>query len=161
MIRVPPCRRRAAVAVESALVYPVLFILLFGLIIGGLGVTRYQVVAYMAREAARFASVRGADWQVSMNQSSPTADQIGQNIVLPLAVAMDAAQLQTVVQWVNGATGDVSDWDSSTKATVTLTASGDVIANRVRVTITYTWFPELFLGGPVVLQSVCETPMCF
>ena len=41
-------RRRAATTVEAAFVYPVMFFLLFGLIVGGLGVFRYQTVACQA-----------------------------------------------------------------------------------------------------------------
>jgi hypothetical protein len=87
--------------------------------------------------------------------------QIAQTVVVPLAVAIDPTQLDTHVEWVNGATGAVVDWDASDKSTTSLTASGDPVANRVRVTITYPWYPEVFLGGPITLQSVSETPMSF
>ncbi len=35
------------------------------------------------------------------------------------------------------------------------------MANLVRVTVTYSWYPELFLVGPITLQSVTQTPMSF
>ena len=35
------------------------------------------------------------------------------------------------------------------------------VANRVRVTVTYQWYPGLFLTGPVTLRSVCEIPMSY
>jgi Flp pilus assembly protein TadG len=156
-----PRQRRGAVLVEAAFVYPLLFLLLFGLIVGGLGIYRYQAVACMAREAARYACVRGSDWQLTTDQPSPTQAQISQTVVVPLAVAMDTTQLTTTVQLVNGVSGAVTAWDSSNQATISLNANGQPVANRVRVTITYNWYPELLLGGPIVLQSVSETPMSF
>jgi Flp pilus assembly protein TadG len=153
--------RRGAVLVESAFVYPLMFLLLFSLIVGGLGVYRYQAVACMAREAARYACVRGSDWQIAENQPSPTQEQIAQTVVFPLAVAMDTNQLNTTVELIDGVSGKATPWDSSNQATTSLNAQGQPVANRVRVTITYNWYPELLLGGPIVLQSVSETPMSF
>jgi Flp pilus assembly protein TadG len=153
--------RRAAVALESAIVYPVLFVLLFGLIVGGMGVFRYQMVARMAREAARYASVRGGDWQTDTGQPSPTQAQITQDIVVPLAVSLDTQQLTVGVEVIDGVSGTVTPWDSSGKWPTSLNASGQPVANRVRVTVTYHWYAELFLGSPVTMQSVSETPMSF
>jgi Flp pilus assembly protein TadG len=147
--------------VEAAFVYPLLFLLLFGLIVGGMGIYRYQMVACMAREAARYAAVRGSDWQLTTNQPSPTQAQIAQTVVAPLAVAMDTTQLSTTVQLIDGVSGTATSWDSSNKATISLNANGQPVANRVQVTITYNWYPELLLGGPIALQSVSETPMSF
>jgi Flp pilus assembly protein TadG len=156
-----PCLRKGAVLVESAFVYPLLFLMLFGLIVGGMGIYRYQAVACMAREAVRYASVRGSDWQVTTNQKSPTQEQIAQTVVAPLAVAMDTTQLTTTVELINGVSGTATAWDNSNQATTSLNANGQPVANRVRVTITYNWYPELLLGGPIALQSVSETPMSF
>ena len=55
-------KRRGATLVEAAIVYSVLFQLLIGMIVGGLGVFRYQQVASLAREGARYASVRGTQY---------------------------------------------------------------------------------------------------
>src|SRR5437764_13265984 len=111
-------RRRGAVTVETAIVLPVLCLLVFGLIVGGMGVFRYQLVAFLSREAARYAAVRGADWQRDTGQASPTQRQIT-DTVAPMAVSMDPAGLTVRVQWVNGVTGDVADWDASGKAPAT------------------------------------------
>ena len=54
-----PDRRRGAVAVENALVLGVMFSLILGVIVLGMGVFRYQEMAYLAREGARWASVHG------------------------------------------------------------------------------------------------------
>jgi Flp pilus assembly protein TadG len=49
-------RRPGAVLVETAVVLPVVLLLLLGLLVGGMGVVRYQEVAHLAREGARYAS---------------------------------------------------------------------------------------------------------
>ena len=46
----PMMRRRAALAVETAIVLPVMVFLLLMLIVGGIGVFRYQQVACLARD---------------------------------------------------------------------------------------------------------------
>jgi hypothetical protein len=51
--------RAAVTAVECAIVLPVTFFLLFALVVGGMGVFRYQEVATLAREGARYASTHG------------------------------------------------------------------------------------------------------
>jgi hypothetical protein len=55
-------RRKGATVVESAVVYPVTFFIILALIIGGLGIYRYQEVAYLAREGARYAAVHGFNY---------------------------------------------------------------------------------------------------
>ena len=153
------CRRphrRAAVAVETAVVQSVIFILLLALVAGGLGVFRYQQVTSLAREAVRAASVKGADYAAQTGQSSPTQQQLLTNVVQPRAVGMDLTKLSIQVQWIDGTTGQVLAWDSSSKAVKTSSTS-----NRIRVTVTYQWSPEFLGAGPYTLQSVSEGPMLF
>jgi Flp pilus assembly protein TadG len=154
-------RRRAAMAVEAAVVYPVVVIVFLGLIVGGIGVFRYQQVACQAREAARWASVRGGNWSRETNQTSPTKQQILQQAVLPLAAGMDPSKITIQVQWINQATGAAVDWDSAGKDVGSMTAGQDYVTNTIRVTITYQWSPNLFLVGAINLTSTCEIPMSF
>jgi Flp pilus assembly protein TadG len=156
--RQPQQRRRAALVVEGAIVYPVLFLLLFGLIVGGIGVAQYQEVACQAREASRYACVRGSNWAKATGKSSPTAAQITSAAVLPVAAGMDESKLTVQVQWVNGVTGAAVDWDSSSKAPTTQTSKG-AVANLVRVTVSYQWFPDWGVVGPMTLKSVSEMAM--
>src|SRR5437588_12905089 len=102
--------RRGALLVESAVIYPALFFLLFGLIVGGLGIFRHQQVACQAREATRWASVRGARYQKETGQPSPTQDQILQNVVLPLSASMDPQKLAIQVEWIDATTGGAVPW---------------------------------------------------
>src|SRR5262245_32113567 len=109
VVRSRPGRRPGAVLVESAVVYPLLFLLLFGVIVGGLGVFRYQQVACQAREAARYACVHGADWQRETKQACPTAAQIREDVVLPLAAGMDPSKLTVKVEWIDETSGTACD----------------------------------------------------
>jgi Flp pilus assembly protein TadG len=152
-------RRRGAVAIETAIVFPVLVFLLLALIAGGLGVFRYQQTACLAREAARWASVRGSGWQQDTGQTCPTQSDIQTNAVLPLAVGMDPQQLSVQVQWVNGATGQAVAWDNSTRAPTSQNGNGNTVSNTVRVTVTYQWSPNLLAVGPLTFRSVSEVPM--
>ncbi len=154
-------RRRGAVAVESAIVYPVLFLLLFGLIVGGLGVFRYQQVACQAREAARYACVHGSRYQKEQKQPSPTADQVRTQVVLPLAAGMDPGQLTVQLDWLDEVNSTVTPWDQASRDPMGTTQQGQPVTHRVRATVTYQWFPELFLVGPINLRSVSELPMAY
>ena len=156
-----PRHRRGAVTVESAIVYPVMFLLLFGVIVGGLGVFRFQETALQARDAARYASVRGGRYHKETGNPSPTAAQIRQDVVLPLAGGMDPAGVAVKVEWIDETTGAAYDWDKSAKWPTGMTATGVAVTNRVRVTVTYQWCPELYIAGPLTLKSVSEIPMAY
>ncbi len=115
----------------------------------------------MTREAARYAAVRGADYQSETGSKSPTQAQIAQNVVTPMAVAMDATKLTVQVQVVDGVSGAVAGWDGSARRPTSSTATQVTVANRVRVTVSYPWYPEWLLVGPITLQCVAETPMSY
>ena len=69
----PPLRRgeRGAELAEMALMLPLALTLIFGIIEGGRAIHAYNNVAYVAREATRYAIVRGA---ASETQVATTAD---------------------------------------------------------------------------------------
>jgi Flp pilus assembly protein TadG len=151
-------RRRGSQAVEAAIVFPVLMFLLLALIVGGIGVFRYQQVALLSQEASRWAGVRGADFQKDADAPSPTQAQILQQAVLPLAVGMDPSSISLQVQWIDQGNAKITDWDSAPKYVKSQTPGGDWVTNTVRVTVTYQWSPGL-LVGPLTLTSCCEGPM--
>ncbi len=159
MIRRQP--RRAAVALEAAIVYPVVFLLLMLLILGGIGVFRYQQVALLAHEGARYASVHGEQWARTTDRRSPTEAEIRDQAVLPLVTGLDPKDITVHVEWVDQSSGAVMDWDDSSKAPTSKTSSGDDVTNRVRVTVTYRWTPWLFVKVPVDMKSVAEVPMSY
>ncbi len=55
--------RRGVVLAEAAVVYPVFLLFLLGTLVLGLGVFRYGQLSSLAWEGARWASVRGPDYQ--------------------------------------------------------------------------------------------------
>src|SRR5262245_34270227 len=64
--------RRGATVIESAFVYPVLLFLMIALIVGSMGVFRYQEVAFLAREGARYGSTHGAQYRSDAKQAVGT-----------------------------------------------------------------------------------------
>lgn len=158
MTRRNRAQRRGAVAVETALVIPVLLLLMIGLIVGGFGVFRFQQVACLAREGARWSSVRGGDYQKGANANPPTRQEIIDAAVRPLAVGMDPEKLDVRVEWIDRATGAAHDWDAATKDVRSITAAGEYVSNTVRVTVSYQWSPGV-LWAPVTVQSACEMLM--
>jgi Flp pilus assembly protein TadG len=141
-----------------AVVIPVLLLLMCGLIVGGIGVFRYQQVGCIAREGARWASVRGADYAADTGLASPTTQQIISNGVLPLAVSMDPTRITVQVEWIDQSSNTAWNWDASPKNVRSITATGEYVTNTVQVTVTYVWSPGIF-WDPMTLQSVTQMPM--
>jgi Flp pilus assembly protein TadG len=151
--------RSGAVAVEAAIVHPVMVFLLLSLIVGGMGVFRYQQVAGQAREAARYAAVHGSDWQKASDKPSPTEEEIIRDAVAPLAAGMDLKNLSVKITWIDRTTAQATPWDQASKDPVSLAKSGDYVTNRVRVTVVYEYWPPILWLGRLELRSVCEFPM--
>lgn len=151
-------RRRGAAVLESAMLLPVVVLLLAGLIVGGFGVFHQQQLLCMAQEAARFASVHGAQRSFDTDDEPATADGIRAAAVVPLAAGMDPAAVAVRVQLVRTGPGTVEDWDASRKEAKSLNANGEYVTNFVRVTVTYTYDPG-FLLGPVPMGRTAEFPM--
>ena len=154
-------KRRGVVAIEGAVVYSAFLALVFMLVIGGAGVFRYQLVAALASEAARFGSVRGSAFADETQSASPTAQEIYDRAVAPLVIGMDRSKLTLRVEWINTTTDEVFDWDAAPKRPYNQSTTGVVETNRIRVTVLYRWFPECFLGGPLTMTAVTELPMAF
>jgi Flp pilus assembly protein TadG len=143
--------RAGMTVVESAVVFPVTFLLILGLIVGGLGVFRYQEMASLARRAARYAAVHGAQYARDTGNPAATADDIYNNAIKPYAASLDLTKLTYAVSY---------SADNS-PATVSV-QNGNVVnvTNTVTVTVTYNWVPEAFLGG-ITLTSTSVLPMAY
>lgn len=155
MIRRTARRRRGSVITESAIVLPVLLLLIIGTLVGGFGIFRYQQIALLAREGARYASVHGGQYQRETGNSAATQQDINNNAIVPYAVNLDLSQLSCKVNWQfnnmpygwdPGASNP--DYDKPTQNTVT-------------VTVYYNWFPEAYLIGPIVLSSTSVMPVSY
>ena len=143
--------RAGMTVVESAVVFPVTFLLILGLLVGGLGVFRYQEMATLARRAARYAAVHGAQYARDTGKPAATPDDIYNNAIKPYAVSLDLTKLAYSVSY---------NADNS-PATVSV-QNGTVVnvTNTVTVTVSYNWVPEAFLGG-ITLTSTSVLPMAY
>ena len=157
-MKLPTTHQRGAVAAETAIVLVVLFLLFIAFYVGGMIVFRHQQVASLAREGARWASVRGADYTLDTLSDGVSAAQIREAGVLPFAAGMDPANVTVDVEWIDKSTGTAHAWDSVRRDVRSITHGGEYVSNTVRVTVTYTWSSGFF-GEPHVQQSRCEMPM--
>ncbi|MDW8222069.1 MAG: pilus assembly protein [Gemmatales bacterium] len=144
-------RRRGGALLEFALVAPLVFLLLFGLIIGSLGVYRYLQVAALAREASRWAAVHGAHYCQEHGQPAITAQDVFQRAIVPRAVGLDVGQLSCTVVW---------NASNSPYQVVVQNDQVVTVANTVTVTVRYRWIPEALLGG-ITLTSTSVSPIYY
>jgi Flp pilus assembly protein TadG len=167
--RFPHRRRRGATVIEGAIVYPVTFFLMLALLVGGMGIFRYQEVAHLAREAARFASAHGGQYaqqNAGATTPGPTVNEsyLINNVIKARAVSLDPTRLTVQVN-INTASGSY-DWDNTAAtynrwpySTVIQNNTVVPIQNTVSVTVSYSWMPEMYLTGPINLQSTSVMPM--
>ncbi|MBP3958456.1 pilus assembly protein [Gemmata sp. G18] len=158
MLLAPSPRRTGATAVETAIVLSVLFLLVCGLIIGGIGVFRHQQVTCLACEGARWASTHGGEYEKEPNTSAVSLQQIIDQAVTPKTVGMNPADVSVKVEWIDRSTDTAWDWDSAPRDMRSITPMGEYVSNTVRVTVTYRW-PAGMFWGTTTMQSVCELPM--
>jgi Flp pilus assembly protein TadG len=166
-------RRRGVHALECVLVFSLLTLLVVGLVVLSMGVFRYQEVAYLAREAARYAAVHGGRYQQENatainNGTLPNVNDsyLTNNIVKAKAVALDTSQLTVGINF-NMSSGSY-DWDDTADNAQRWPSSQKTIngqnyneTNTVSVTVSYQWVPEWFLSGPITLTSTSVMPMCY
>ncbi len=146
-MRLQNSQRKAATVVEAAVVYPVTFLLILGLIVGGLGIFRYQEMSSLARETARYAIVHGTRYAKDANVTAPTPTDLYNTVILPKAIALDPNSLSYTITY-----------NTSNDPYHTVTDSnGNILPvyNTVQVTVTYNWIPEFFLGGITLTSTSC------
>lgn len=142
-LRISSSRHHGGVAIEAAVILPVAFYLLLTLVVGGMGVFRYQEMAALAREAARYGATHGGLYRKNNNLSVGTAatwrTDIYDNAISPRMVSLDTNAFSYTITWPDVSTmpGVPDNWPGST----------------ITVTVSYTWHPEIYLGGPVTLTS--------
>jgi Flp pilus assembly protein TadG len=163
--------RHGTTAVELAVVLPVVLLLIFGLMIGSLGVFYSNQVAYLATETARFASAHGSEYMTENAAAItagnlPTVDYayLRDNVAKPRATALDTSQVGVAVT-IDTASGNYL-WNDTTNnknraLTSSVTSGGvtTVVNNTVTVTVTYQWRPLMYITGPITLTSTCLLPM--
>lgn len=145
-----PRRRRGVSTVEFAIVCPIAFFLIFATIVGGIGVFRYQQVAALAREGARYAAVHGGLYEQETGNTAATPQDVYEQAILPLATALDPNRITYSVTWDEN--------------NLPLFVDDDVqhpTGNIVTVTVNYQWFPEMYLVGPYTLTSTSVMQMYY
>jgi Flp pilus assembly protein TadG len=140
-------QRRGATLVEAAIVYPVALLLILGVIVVGLGMFRYNQVAELAREGARWASVRGAQYSADTGNAPASSTDI-RNYVESLATGLDPNSLTVTTTW------------NTSNALTHTSANNSTVKNTVSVTVSYPWVPEAFFGGATLtMQSTSVMTM--
>jgi Flp pilus assembly protein TadG len=144
-------RRRGSALVESAMVYPVLFLLVLGIVILGISVFRYQQVAHIAREGSRWAAVHGARYSRETGLPKTTPQSVYDKVIVPQAAGMGLDGITYAVTWT-------TNQEQTHSAVVIDPATGNdkvvTVANTVSVTVTYSWNTGLFGTIPVSSTSV-------
>lgn len=140
--------RRGATLLEFAVVCPVVLFTMFAIIVGAMGVSRYQQVAALARYGARYASLHGADYADEKNKPAATASDITTKIKAN-NVGLKADKITCTVTW------------NSSNQPLTTTNYLAPKGNTVTVKVTYQWLPEMYLAGPITLTSTSTAQMLY
>jgi Flp pilus assembly protein TadG len=99
LIRAKARRRSGASVVESAVVLPVVFLLLFAIVYGASLVFTYQEVANLSREGSRYASVHGYDYKFYTMRDAATPAEVFEKGIKPKMMTVDPARVQYSVTW--------------------------------------------------------------
>ena len=118
--------------------------LLIGLVVGGLGVFRYQQVASLARNASRWSSVHGTQYASFTGLPAATATDVYNNAIVPYAAGLEPSKLTYSVTW---------NTSNSPSYTTVVNGSSVPVANTVAVAVNYQWLPEAFLGATTLSNS--------
>src|SRR5262245_31562575 len=118
--------RHGAHTVEAAMVYPVVILIILALIVGGLGIFRFNQIANLAREGARWASVHGITYSQELKNSSTavtTGSDIYTNAIKPKLVDLDTTKLTVAITWGDPTGGSSTTATASDGTTITHNAA--------------------------------------
>jgi Flp pilus assembly protein TadG len=160
-------RRCAATAVEFAAVGAVTFFLILALIIGGMGIFRYQEVAHLAREGSRYASTHGGQYHQDGIDTQTGVPQVASSSDLATylqtkTVVLDPSALSVNVSWSAPAGYTPNNMPRYDGTDPNQVPPGQVVINNyVTVTVSYAWTPLLYLTGPITLTSTSTVQMSY
>jgi Flp pilus assembly protein TadG len=175
-MRLPSSRRARSGThlLECAIVYPIVFFLIIATIAGGIGISNYQQVAHLAREAARFASTHAGQY-AKENAAAitagtmPTVNQsyITNKIVLPQAFMLNTSNLTVQINIYSSSNPQGTAWDTALangtnwpNGSTTVNGTTYMETSTVGVMVSYQWNP-LYLTGPITLKSTSIMPICY
>jgi hypothetical protein len=143
-------QRSGTTVTECAVIGPLTFVFVIGLILGAIGIFRYQEVASLARRGARWASVRGTQYAKDTGNAAATPADIYNQAIVPYAAGYDLTRLNSSVTW---------NQNNAPYQTI-VDINGNLVAtqNVVSVTVSYQWLPDGFFGG-ITLSSTSVMPM--
>jgi Flp pilus assembly protein TadG len=162
----PGATRPGATLVEFAVVAAITILLVIGLIVGGMGVYRYQEMAHLAREAARYASTHGGqyylDGQATRTGVPAVVSSSDLNDFLQSRMtALDATKLTVTVSFSSPETISPRNLPTYMDTDPNLVPPGQkTVQNYVTVTLTYQWQPE-FWFSTINLSSTSTMPMSY
>jgi Flp pilus assembly protein TadG len=110
--------------VEFSVTLPILIMLTLGTTVLSLGVSEFQLVATLAREGARYASVRGTEYQQATGKAAATASDVYTKAILPKATGMTPGNITYNVVW----------------------SPNNQPGSTVTVTVNYEWVPSAYVG---------------
>lgn len=142
--------RPAATTVEAAIIYPLVFLFVIGMIVGANGIFVYQQTAHLARVATRYASVHGANWAKDSGYPAATSQDIYNNAIVPQMAGLNPSLLTYNVVYTK----------NNQPASTVVDSSGNLVTmqNTVSVTISYAWAPiAYFTKGTIT--STATMPM--
>jgi Flp pilus assembly protein TadG len=134
---------RGVALVEFALVAPLLFAVLFGLIDFGKAINYWNTETQMAAQAARIASVNG--------DNAYTGNCVGGGTKATLA---DYIQCQTATGELRNGSGGGTFGATAAQVCITTPSGSGAVGQPIRVTVKtdYTWIP--FLGlAPIQIEG--------
>jgi len=143
-------QRRGTTAVEFAIAAPIVFFLLLATMVGGMGVFRYHQVAALAREGSRWACVHGGQYEKETGNPAATPEDVFNTAILPAATMLKPECLTYEVTW-----------DQSNMPLQVIDDVQEPFGNTVSVTVSYQWFPEMYLIGPFNLTSTSTAQMMY
>jgi Flp pilus assembly protein TadG len=149
-VRLRQPTRPAATTVEAAIVYPLVFLLVVGMLVGANGVYVWQQTAHLARVGARYAATHSSNWAKDSGYPPATQQDVYNNAVVKQAAGLDLNLLTCTVSYAANNTPYTTAPDSSGNLVTT--------QNVVTVTISYRWTPiAYFTKG--TLQSTASMPI--
>lgn len=160
-------RRRGAAALEFAVVAPLALFLVFAQIVGGLGVSRYQEVAHLAREGARYAITHGGMYDqegIARESGVPAVTSSSQlsSYLAGKSTLLDPSRLAVDVAFTAPNNYTPANMPTYVDTDASLVPPGQkTFRNNVIVKVTYQWSPEIFPIGPITLTSTSQMPMSY
>jgi Flp pilus assembly protein TadG len=166
-------RRTGVTVIECAVIYPVVFMLLLGLVIGGMGVFRFHEVSALARAGARYASTHGYAYRTDAGQGTGlpgtfTAQDANNwywyKVDVTQASGTDTSWAGTIYDQavrsnIFGLNPSKLKFEVAWPPVINQTKPDNWPGSRVTVKVTYEWAPELYFTGPINLSSTSTMPI--